>query len=196
MLFTCDWVSKVAFSATVWKIACLSPVCPVSCRPDDEVMTTSYHRSAALRPHKHLRDSPGETHTIIRPEVARWEDFFSFNGSSAAMIEIFPCAYFFIVVGWVVGLPGLEMFVSLLWLQLTHDWFCHLYVYPYHFQVNFRVARLQSPSSPLCDSPLSSSFCLVILSAPVLMLPVLIPLFVATYCTTSRLSPCSCWVSG
>lgn len=50
---------------------------------------------------------------------------------------------------------------------MTHDWgLCHLCIYPYRCQVRFKVASLQSaPPFPVCDSSLSSSFCLLLLSA-------------------------------
>lgn len=46
----------------------------------------------------------------------------------------------------------------------TTETSCHLWIYSCRCQVSCEVASLQSPPSPVCESPLSSSFCLLILS--------------------------------
>lgn len=140
-LTTSDWLPQIAFSATVWRRACLSRVCTVSCRPDDEVTTTSRHQSATVWPHKHLRDSPGGNTPLQGPRLPGEETFSSFNGSGAAVIEIFPCAHYTIVDGWAVRLPGLELFIPFYgsnW-HMTEA-FSHLSVHPHHCQVTFKVA--------------------------------------------------------
>lgn len=121
---------------------------------------------------------------------ARWEDFILvFMAPVHQWLRRFfmPVSHI-IVVRWVVGLPGLQLFVLILWLQLTHDLrFCHLCTYPYCCQVSFKVPRV-SPSTLLdCDSPLSSTFChvslaiFVRLSFNVASLESLTLPFVATY---------------
>lgn len=103
MLSTCDWLTQIEFSGIVWRRACLSLVCTVSWRPDDEVTTTSYHQSATLWPHKHLRDSPGETRHYKTWGCQVRRRFPPLMAPVQPWLRSFLVPITWLLMGWVVG---------------------------------------------------------------------------------------------
>ena len=123
VLSTCDRPVQVVSSATVWTwpvYLCSFLFLEARRWGHDQKSPSLSKRLTAQTP---PRPAQGNTHHYKTRHYQVQRLFPPFMGPVQPWLRSFPLpAHDIIVVRWVVGLPGLEPPILLLWLQGTHDW--------------------------------------------------------------------------